>query len=366
MSARRDSQSTTPLDGIEVVDLSRLLPGPACTWFLASMGARVTKVEEPTAGDYLRHIPPYDDRGNGAWFAALNRGKRSVVLDLRQEGQVDTLRTMLTQADVLVESFRPGVLARLGLAPQSLIREYPRLIVASITGYGQDGPMATHPGHDLNFCGLAGILSLAGRHGGLPDVPGAQVADFAGGALFPALAICAALYERERTGKGQWLDLSITDGVLSLAAPWLAAQAQGHEPVPGAEPLTGGMGIYRIYRCQDGGLVALGAIEAKFQDAVRDLVGQDQQLDAESLAELFATRPRDHWVDQLGHACLTPVLELAEVTTHPLHRARGTIVDHEGELVFVPGLPGAPGRAVGDAPLHGEHTEAVLAELTRG
>ncbi|NOY28100.1 MAG: CoA transferase, partial [Oligoflexia bacterium] len=178
---------TRPLSGTRVIDLSRLLPGPACTWYLQGLGAQVTRIEDPLGGDWARNMPPYTPAGDGAWFASVNGGKASLSLDLRTSQGRAALRGLLADADVLVEGFRPGVMARLGLDPAALCREFPRLVVASISGFGQDGPLREAPGHDLGYAALCGVLALGQRHDGIPDPPSLQLADMAGGALTGAL-----------------------------------------------------------------------------------------------------------------------------------------------------------------------------------
>ena len=345
-----------PLTGVRILDLSRLLPGPACSWYLYGLGAEVIKVEDPAGGDYLRHVPPFREDGQSAWFVALNAGKRSVALDLKRPAHRAALRGLLTTADVLLEGFRPGVLARLGLDPAELVASYPRLIVASLTGYGQTGPLAGHPGHDLNYCGLAGVLDLGQRQDGVPPVPGLQVADLAGGALTTALAIAAALVARATTGRGQWLDLSMTEGAMALGLTALAAAQVGSPPVPGAEPLTGGLGSYGVYRCADGGLVSFAALEPKFWVAFCALVGHEPAMDRAALAPIFAQRSAAEWVALGAEACIAPVLAPGEVPQHPQHVARQVFVGPDQRL-----RPPFPGARVGEhAPALGEHTEAEL------
>jgi len=355
------------LDGVRVVDLTRLLPGPACTWYLQGLGAEIIKVEDPQGGDWARHMPPYTPQGVGAWFASVNAGKQSVSLDLRREEDRERLLALLATADVLVEGFRPGVMARLGLDPAALCARFPRLVLASISGFGQDGPWRDAPGHDLGYSGLTGTLALGASHGGLPDLPALQVADLAGGALTGALAIAAALFARERTGRGQWLDVSLTDGILALMAPNLAATAVGATPTPGEEPLTGGLPFYALYRCQDGGIVAVAALEPKFQDALRqglnDELGAPVALERAALTQAFAQRPRDHWVACLGDACVSPALRPEEVLTHPLHRARGMVVGEGSAARVRPPFPGAEREALAAPPRPGEHTQAVFGAL---
>jgi len=352
------------LAGIRILDLTRLLPGPACTWYLQGLGAEVIRVEDPRGGDWMRTVPPFTERGDGAWFQAMNAGKQSIQLDLRLDADRQALHGLLGQADVLLEGFRPGVMARLGLAPDELVRTHPRLIVGSLSGFGQDGPMRDHPGHDLGYAGLCGLLSLSTRRDGLPDLPGVQLADLAGGALTAALSIVAALFQRTRTGRGQWLDLSITDGALALMAPQLAATALGAAPAAGQEPLTGAVPIYGLYRCQDGGIVALAALEPAFQSALERglaaVLGRSVPLNRPDLERAFAERPRDLWVAELADACVSAVLEPAEVLTHPLHRARGMIRGEGSQARVRPPFPGAEVEIALPAPTAGEHDRGWL------
>ncbi len=347
------------LEGTTVVDLSRLLPGPMCTWYLQGLGAKVIKVESPGGGDYMRHLPPFDHTGTGIWFAAVNAGKRSVVLDLRRKTAIHALKAMLRRADVLVESFRPGVLASMGLDPRELLTSHPRLVIASITGFGQSGPWSHQPGHDIGFCALAGLLSLQKRHHGVPDLPGAQVADLAGGALTGALTIVAALLERERSGQGQWLDISMTESAMALMAPVLAATAlTGKDPSPGSEALTGGLPAYGIYRCADGRLLTIAAIEPKFWQKLCQVVGSDLPMERGALEAIFATRPRDLWVELLDQTCAAPLLDPTEVLQHPLHRQRGSISGHGAQSRVRPPFAGAKAHVL--APRLGEHTRQEL------
>lgn len=312
----------------------------------------------------MRSVSPYTERGHGAWFQAMNAGKQSVELDLRLDQDRQALLGLLSQADVLVEGFRPGVMARLGLAPDEILALHPRLIVASLSGFGQDGPMRDLPGHDLGYAGLCGLLSLSTRHDGLPDLPGVQVADLAGGALTAALSIVAALFQRTKTGMGQWLDLSITDGTLALMAPQLAATALGAAPAPGQEPLTGAVPVYGLYRCQDGGVVALAALEPAFQSALeqglRAVLGRSVALQRPDLERAFAERPRDLWATKLADACVSAVLEPAEVLDHPLHRARGMITGEGKQARVRPPFPGAAVEVGAPAPAAGEHDRSWL------
>jgi alpha-methylacyl-CoA racemase len=335
-----------------------------CSWYLRGLGADVIKVEDPRRGDYLRSVPPLDGDGVGVWFSAINAGCRSVALDLKDEAGRTRLHALLRDADVLLEGFRPGVMDRLGLGPETLQRRYPRLVVASITGFGQTGPMKHAPGHDLGYCGLAGTMALGALHDGVPDVPGVQVADLAGGALTAALRITAALLLRARSGRGSHLDISMTEGVLPFALPALAqAAAGGVAPRPGREVLTGGLGTYRAYRCADGRLLTVAAIEPKFLSALQAGLGPEVALTPDGLAVAFAMRDRDEWLARLDGACVEPVLDPLEVLSHPLHRERGAIRG-EGRAARVVPPTGGPSVWLHEpAPQLGEHTAAVLAEV---
>ena len=360
----RVESSAQALDGVRVIDMSRLLPGPMCSWYLRGLGAEVIKVEAPGVGDYLRQVAPLGPDGMGLWFRAINAGCRSVALDLKREADREALLAILDTADVLIEGFRPGVLARLGLAPLDLRERFPRLVITSITGFGQDGPLRDAPGHDLGYVGLAGGLSLGVRPDGIPSVPGLQVADIAGGSLTAALRITAALLLRERTGEGAWLDVSMTEGVLPLMVPALAGAGHtGQPPPPGAGALTGGLPGYRVYRCADDGLVAVAAIEEHFEAALLQGLGLERPLDPERLQARFLEDTRDSWVARLGGACVTPVLEPLEVLSAPLHRQRGSVRGVGSDARVAPPVGGDARWLHDRAPALGEHTASVLDEV---
>ena len=322
---------------MRVLDLSRLLPGPFATLCLQGLGAEVLKVEEPGGGDYLRHIPPtltLDGEPTGAWFAALNRGKRSIALDLRSDAGRSRLLELAADADVLVESFRPGVMARLGLDPRALVERFPTLVVCSLTGWGQTGPLAHLPGHDLGFLALAGMFGHA-----VPAVGRLQWGDLAAGGLVAALRVMGAVQARA----GGWLDVAMLDGLIGLQQTQFAQLAAGAPP---DELLTGGMPFYQIYRCADGGWVSVAAIEPRFLAPLARAAGGEPSREA--LTALFATRPRDAWLDELGDACVIPVLHPEEVADHPHVAGRG--------LFTAEGLVHPPtGPVGGRVPRLGEH-----------
>jgi alpha-methylacyl-CoA racemase len=368
-----------PLHGLSVLDLSRLLPGPFATMVLADLGADVVKVETPHGGDWLRDLPPLAGAASGP-FHALNRGKRSVALDLaRPEGLRAFLR-LARRADAVVESFRPGVLDALGAGWEALHRENPRLVLCSITGYGQDGPYARRAGHDIDYCAFAGALA----ENGPPERPlpyGVQVADVAGGA-WPAVAgVLAALLGRGARGEGAHVDVSMTEGALAMLVTSQAiAAARGAASARGREMLNGGTACYGVYRTKDGRFVALGALEPRFFAAFCGAVGRPDLAPRQmedggagpraELEAIFASRTRDEWAAFAAEhdACVAPVLEGDEPRRDPQLRARGAFVEvPTGTGATLP-LVASPVRLRGEAapvrpaPRLGEHTEEVLAE----
>ena len=377
---------TLPLGDLRVLDLSRLLPGGYCTMLLADLGAEVLKVEEPGKGDYLRWMPPYTSTGDGGMHLALNRGKRSMTLDLKSaEGRV-LLTELAADADVLVESFRPGVMDRLGVGYDALAEVNPRLVYAAISGYGATGPYADRAGHDINYLGYAGALSFTGHPETGPWQPGLQIGDLAGGGLVALAAILVALRVRESTGRGQLCDVSMTDGILSCLTIHAGAfAASGAVPRPGREMLNGGLACYGVYRCADDRHVAVGALEPQFFAALTSALGvpellswhldPDRQVELRArLESVFATRPRDEWVAELTpyDACVSPVLTLAEVADDPQVQARQMMVTSHlsdgtefRQIGVVPRLSETPGRVGPPAAALGADTDLVLRDLGR-
>jgi len=365
------STETQPLAGLRVLDLSRLLPGPYATLVLADLGADVIKIEAPEGGDYLRWMPPLTGKISWAFFA-LNAGKRSVAIDLKKPEGAAALRTLAREADVLLESFRPGVMDRLGLGYEALRADNPRLIYCALTGFGQTGPYRDAPGHDLNYMALAGALGLGGPVDRPPQVLPVQVADI-GGSLWALVAILAALNARHVTGQGRLLDVSMTDGVTGFLTSALAAHigSGATPPARGADVLTGGQACYGVYATSDGGFLSVAPLEPKFWLAFCQRVGHpewvkrqfDPSLEAE-VAALLAERTRAEWeaVFAGSEACVEPVLTPAELAAHPLHAARGLVIESEGlrRLRTPTRHPDAP--PAGKAPALGEHTRQVLAQ----
>ncbi|HEY2160061.1 MAG TPA: CaiB/BaiF CoA-transferase family protein [Solirubrobacteraceae bacterium] len=373
-----------PLEGLRVLDLTRLLPGGFCSLILADFGADVIKVEDTGMGDYVRWSPPYyegaDQTARSAKFLSLNRGKRSIRIDLKNERGKEVLLRLARDADVLLESFRPGVLDRLGVGYERLREQNPRLVYCAITGYGQDGPNRDRSGHDMNYLGLNGLLGLTGEPGGPPVQSAGQVADLGGGALMAAIGVLVALRERERSGEGQLVDCSMFDGALSWLA-MVAADMFADDVVPerGALPLAGGVTCYRPYRCADGH-VTLGALEPKFWAEFCRGVGREDLLEHafdppgsdahQAVTEVFASRTREEWRQFATEhdCCLEPVLELDEALSSELVGAREMVVEVEQpgadrpvrllgppfKLSRTPAEPTRPGPGLGD------HTDEVL------
>ncbi len=380
-----------PLRGIRVLDLSRLLPGGFCSLLLADFGAEVLKVEDTGMGDYIRWSPPFyegaHESARSALFLSLNRNKRSIRLDLKSDGGREALLRLVREHDVVLESFRPGVLDRLGVGYERMREENPGIVYCAISGYGQDGPKRDASGHDMNYLGLIGLLGLTGELGGEPVQAAGQIADLGGGALMAAFGILAALRERDGgehgagSGEGQMVDVSMADGALSWLAMVAGAYfADGTVPRRGELPLAGSLICYRPYECADG-WVSLGALEPKFWQAWCRGVGREELIAAQferpgsaahvQVQEIFRSRTRAAWEAFAGEhdCCLEPVLELDEAMDSELVRAREMVVeiDQPGAEATVRqlGVPVKLTRTPGDharlpGPALGEHTEAVL------
>ncbi len=365
-----------PLDGIRVLDLSRLLPGPFATLVLADLGASVDKVEDPDLGDYTRLAAP-QVAGASVAFHTLNRGKRSTVLDLKSPGGARTLLRLVRSYDVVLEQFRPGVMDRLGVGHAALVAENPRLVVCALTGYGQTGPLRDRAGHDLNYLGRAGLLGLMGPEGAAPQPPSFQLADVGGG-MWSVIGILAALRERDRTGKGSVIDVSMTDSVVPFAAVTLAKLLGGELPVRGGEYLTGGTAAYNTYLTKDGEAVTLGALEPKFlqrfcagagipMDPMAIVPGEHQRAMKATFAEAFAKKTRAEW-EQFGRehdCCIEPVLRPDELLGDAQLSSRGVFVEaHAAGTPFHEfRTPVTPRDLVpGPSPARGEHTNAIFSE----
>jgi alpha-methylacyl-CoA racemase len=374
-----------PLEGIRVLDLSRLLPGGFCSLLLADFGADVLKVEDTGMGDYIRWSPPFYEGAHAsaksALFLSLNRNKRSIRLDLKHERGREALLRLVREYDVVLESFRPGVLDRLGVGYERMREENPGIVYCAISGYGQAGSKRDASGHDMNYLGLVGLLGLTGERGGEPVQAAGQIADLGGGALMAAFGILAALRERDGSGEGQLVDVSMSDGALSWLAMVAATYfADGTVPRRGDLPLAGSLVCYRPYECADG-WVTLGALEPKFWQAWCRGVGREDLVAMQferpgsaahgQVQEIFKGRTRADWeaFAQQHDCCLEPLLELDEALASGLVREREMVVELEQpgstRTVRQLGVPIKLGRTPGEharlpGPALGEHTEEVL------
>jgi crotonobetainyl-CoA:carnitine CoA-transferase CaiB-like acyl-CoA transferase len=358
-----------PLDGLLVVDLSRHLPGPLAARLLADLGARVVKVEEPKLGDPVRLSPPVRE-GVGALGAILLAGVESVALDLKAPAGREALETLIARADVLVESFRPGTLARLGFPPEELRARHPRLVIGSLSGWGQTGPYAARAGHDLTYQAIAGTLASTAA------MPGVQIADLIG-AWSLVSGVLAALLERERTGEGKTVDVALLDAGLHANLTAWAAEAGGPKAVGERLPLTGALPCYDVYETADGRKLALGALEPHFWERFCRAVGRTDLLRRQysssarvrrEMRELLRGRPLREWMAILGREDIPgePVLSAAEAKNHPQVLERGVLAtgpDGLPRLAFPARFDGARPEAGGKVPELGEQTRAVLKEM---
>jgi alpha-methylacyl-CoA racemase len=377
-----------PLSGIRILDLSRLLPGAYASQMLADFGADVIKVEEPGMGDYGRFMPPHGPGGMSLYFLAINRNKRSITLNLKSAAGRDVFLHMVRQADVVLESFRPGVLERLGLGYEQLKEVHPGLIYCAISGYGQDGPYRLRAGHDLNYAGYAGLLHYNRGPGGEPAMPATQLGDLAGGSFMAVIGILTALAGRTQTGEGRMVDVSMTEGVMSLL-PLVATTYlnTGEAPQPGRSSLDGGLPCYNIYETQDGKYITLAALEYKFWHTFCTRIGhlellpfhlpvgpgeREQAMDL--LRAIFKTKTRDEWLAELAEidACVGPVYSLEEAFNDQHAQARGMSVAskraHETDeplrtLPTFPRVSSVQSEQRYPPPALGEHTGEILRTL---
>jgi len=372
----RTATNASPLRGIRILDLSRLLPGPYATMLLGDLGAQVIKIETPGLGDYMRIIPPFvkDTRTGeevGAAFLMVNRNKKSVALNFRNARGKEIFLRLVRTADVILETFRPGAAEKWGIGYSVTRAINPRIVYCSLSGYGQSGPYRDRAGHDLNYIALAGLLAANGAADGPPIPPMVQVADLSGGML-ATISILAALIGREKTGVGQYLDVSLFDGALSWASTMMGGTyAAGKSVQRGRMQLNGGMACYNVYETRDGKYLTLGAIEPHFWAAFCKAVGREdlnaraQEFEAiPEVAAIFKTRTLDEWLAlfQNVDACIEPVREFSETLNDPHVQQRGLVTEVDGVKqigsVFVfaenPNLP---------PPRQGEHTREVLHEI---
>jgi len=373
-----------PLDGIKVLDLTRLLPGPMCTLHLADMGADVLKIEDPHGGDYVRWRPPLRQQ-NSPNFLALNRNKRSLKLDLRNNKGREIFLALARDAEVIVDQFRPGVVERLGIGYAAVRALNPRIVYCAITGYGQDGPYRDRAGHDVNYCSIAGLSDQIGPRDGAPVVPNFQIGDLLGGSLAGVMGILAALLDAQRSGQGRYVDVAMTDCTLAHCTALLRAeQSYGATQPRGNDYLSGGLPCYAFYETEDGRHVSLGALEDKFWHAFCEGVERPDLADKglawggeadhvrEQVAAVFKSQPLNYWADfaERVDCCLTPVLTLEEARENPQLKARGMFVRHEHpvdgpieQFAFPVKFSDFAFSIDRPAPLYGEHSEEVVEGL---
>ncbi len=367
--------SRPPLQGVRILDLTRLLPGPMCTLHLADLGADVVKIEDLGLGDYAS--PTVREM--------INRNKRGMRIDLKQAEGVQILLAMCAQADVLVEGFRPGVMQRLGLGYEVVQRLNPRLVYCSISGYGQTGPFSQKAGHDLNYCGFAGVAEQNGTPSGELALSNVPMGDLLGGTMPAVMGILAALFDAQRTGQGRHVDVAIADGVLAHAViPQAGVQNHGLTPAPGGDKLTGALPCYGLYPTQDGRYLAVGAFEHKFwaqfcallqrPDLAPHHIPATPELNQwvrQEVAGQVASQPLAYWSNLLADSdcCVTPVLTVQEAQTLPHFVARGMWVQvqtAQGETMTQMAMPVQMTDYVFQvqrtAPQPGEHTEELLRE----
>lgn len=372
------------LSGIKVLDLSRLLPGPYCTLMMADYGAEVIKIEEPGKGDYIRGREPAIE-GIGARHLTINRNKKSIELNLKTEEGKEIFKKMAATADVIIESFRPDVMKRLGLGYDEISKINDGIIYCSLTGYGQTGPYRKLPGHDINYIGYSGILGLIGEKDGKPVVPGVQIADIGGGALMALSGICMALLHKERTGKGQYIDVSMMDGAIT----WLYAAvsdyfASGEIPKRGRNRLDGHYAFYNVYETRDGKYLSVGASELKFWKRICEVIEKPEWIELHEgtaevqetlksdLAEVFRQKDQKEWLELLAleETCVGPVNEIDELFNDPqiIERELFIQMDHPvagniRQIGFPIKFSNTPGEIYAHAPILGEHTEEILQQL---
>jgi crotonobetainyl-CoA:carnitine CoA-transferase CaiB-like acyl-CoA transferase len=373
------------LEGIKILDLSRLAPGPFCSMLLGDMGADVLLIEAPAEGKMAAMIGARGgDAGKAQAYNSLARNKRSMVLNLRDQEAREIFYRLADSADVVIEGFRPGVVKRLGVDYDTLKERNPRIVYCSLSGFGQTGPYSRLVGHDINYISIGGALGMIGWPDQPPAIPMNIIADFAGGGLHAAYGIMVALFARERTGKGQYVDIAMSDGVMYLLASLTGSVLMGAEsPGRGTTILNGSAPFYGVYQCSDGGWISIGSLEPHFYANLCKAMGREDliphQWDPSKREEMaahfrrqFASKTRDEWHKILMQTdvCVGPVYSLEEALDDPHNRARGMVVEVEHEtygkvphLGIGTKLSDTPGSVRTTAPMTGQHTDEVLSSL---
>lgn len=356
-----------PLAGIKVIEMAAIGPGPFCAMMLSDMGAEVIRIDR------------LSDKGSGHQANVLYRGRKSITLDLKKPEAVAAALQLIDQADVLVEGFRPGVMERLGLGPETCLERNPGLVFGRMTGWGQTGPLAQSAGHDINYISIGGALGAMGYDDRPPAPPLNLVGDFGGGAMYLLAGILAALVERAQSGQGQIIDAAMTDGTASLLSPFYGLMAMNMWTTDRfSNKLDGGAHYYGSYECADGFYISIGSIEPQFYALLLKLCEiEDPQFESQNdqqqwpelrqkLVSLFKTKTREEWADILEgtDVCFAPVLNLQEATKHPHNQARKTFVEVDGvtQPAPAPRFSRTQGEIQSSCALAGEHTESVLQE----
>lgn len=373
-----------PLEGIRILDLTHMLPGPFCTMLLADMGAEIIKIENPQGGDSFRNRAPLKVK-EGTAFLMLNRNKKSVVIDLKSTEGRDFFMRLASTADVVFEQYKPGTAKKLGIDYASVKEHNPAIIYCSLTGYGQEGAYADMPGHDINYLSLSGVLDTIGVADGAPALPGIQIADLGGGAQWSLISLLLALMQRDRTGEGAYLDISMTRCVIPWMSLYLSQYAaDGTVPQRGTTKAGGHYACYRIYETSDGRYVSMGAAEPKFWARFCELVERpdlisDQYAEGErrveliqEVARLFASQTQAYWIDLLmqENVCFTPVRSFDEVMKDEALTDGGLVSTYshpvEGEVLnlgFPVDIAGVDTSQVAPAPAYGGDTARFLEEV---
>lgn len=354
-----------PLNGIKIIEIAGIGPGPFCAMMLSDLGAEVVRIDRRSA------------LGQGSKFNVLNRGRRSVAVDLKNADGVAAVLRLVDQADALIEGFRPGVMERLGLGPDVCLKRNPKLVFGRMTGWGQEGPLAQAAGHDINYISLSGVLGAIGRCGERPVPPLNLVGDFGGGGMMLALGVTCALLEVQKSGKGQVVDAAMTDGSAALMAAIYGMKEMGGWGLDrGTNMLDSGAHFYDAYECADGKWISIGSIEPQFyallleKGEIEDSEFQGQmdrekwpELKAKTVA-LFKTKSREEWCEIMegSDVCFAPILDLAEAPEHPHNKARKTFIEIDGVIqpAPTPRFSRTPNETPGPPPTVGQHTDEVL------
>jgi alpha-methylacyl-CoA racemase len=356
---------TGPLSGTKVIEIAGIGPGPFCAMMLADMGAEVVRIDRRSAA------------GEGSKFDVLNRGRRSLALDLKKQAAVTAILRMVRHADALIEGFRPGVMERLGLGPDLCLERNPRLVYGRMTGWGQEGPLAQAAGHDINYISLTGALHAIGPTGGGPVPPLNLIGDFGGGGMLLAFGVVCAMLDAARSGKGQVVDAAMTDGSAALMAAVYGIKARGGwTNERGANLLDGGAPFYGTYQCKDGKWISVGSLEPQFYELLREKAGMAEPSvndrwskdswagNRTKLGQIFKTKTQAEWCALMegSDVCFAPILDLDEAPRHPHNKQRQTFVDVDGvtQPAPAPRFSRTPGAVQAPPPKAGEHSEAVL------